>query len=151
VRVPWLWSVLECSPKLVALLGGVVAIQMPWALLLQQVFEAAGGLLRVLLRKALDSRDSVVWLALAVGTRVVVAATALVPVVAAAAARVLFSLATDGVILDVGLVFFIRPGGDHVLEVGDGAWAATDEVFEGAMVVETVLEEVNDFFVRDIN
>jgi hypothetical protein len=78
VRVPWLWSVLECSPKLVALLGGVVAIQMPRALLFHQVFKAAGGLLRVVFRRALDSRDSVVWLALAIGTRVVVAATALI-------------------------------------------------------------------------
>jgi hypothetical protein len=61
----------------------------------------------VLLRGALDSRDGVVWLALAVGTRVVVVATALVPVVAAAAARVLFALATDGIVLGVGFVFFI--------------------------------------------
>jgi hypothetical protein len=44
VRVPWLWSILECSPELVALLGGVVVVQMPRALFLQQVFEAAGGL-----------------------------------------------------------------------------------------------------------
>jgi hypothetical protein len=65
MRVPWLRSVLECSPELVALLGGVVAVQMPRALLLQQVLEAAGGLLRVVFRRALDSRDSVVWLALA--------------------------------------------------------------------------------------
>jgi hypothetical protein len=35
--------------------------------------------------------------------------------------------------------------------VGDGAWAASAEVFESAMVVETVLEEVDDFFVRDID
>jgi hypothetical protein len=84
MRVRWLWSTLERSPELVALLGGVVAVQMPRALLLQQVFEAARGLLRVLLRRALDSRDSVVWLALAVGTRVVVVvAIALVPIVAA--------------------------------------------------------------------
>jgi hypothetical protein len=56
----------------------------------------------------LDSRDSVVWLALAVGTRVVVVvvATALVPVVAAAAARVLLAFATDGVVLGIGFVFF---------------------------------------------
>jgi hypothetical protein len=55
---------------------------MPQAFLLQQVFEAAGGLLRVLLRRVLDSRESIVWLALVVGTRVVVVvATALVPVV----------------------------------------------------------------------
>jgi hypothetical protein len=67
MRVSWLRSILECSPELVALLGGVVVVQMPRALLFQQVFEAAGGLLRVLLRRALDSRDSVVWLALAVG------------------------------------------------------------------------------------
>jgi hypothetical protein len=99
----------------------------------------------------LDSHDSVVWLALAIGTRVVVAATALVPVVVASAARVLFALATDGVVLGVGLVFFISLGGDHVLEVGDGAQAATTEVFEGATVVETVSEEVDDFLVRDID
>jgi hypothetical protein len=107
VRVPWLRSILERSPELVALLGGVVAVQMPRALLFQQVFEAARGILRVLFRRALDSRDSVVWLALAVGTRVVVAATTLVPVVAAVVARVLFALATDDVILGVGFVFFI--------------------------------------------
>jgi hypothetical protein len=63
----------------------------------------------------------------------------------------LFALATDGIVLGVSLVFFISPGGDHVLEVGDGGWAATTEVFEGATVVETVLEEVDDFFVRDID
>jgi hypothetical protein len=151
MRVTWLWSILECSPELVSLLGGVVAVQMPWALLLQQVFEAAGGLLRVLLRRALDSRDSVVWLALAIGTRVVVAATALAPVVAAAAARVLFALATDGVVLGIGLVFFISSGGDHFLEMGDGAGAASTEVFEGATVVETVLEEVDDLLVGDVD
>jgi hypothetical protein len=136
---------------LVALLGGVVAVQMPRALLFQQVFEATRGLVRVLHHRALDSRGSVVWLALAVGTRIVVAATALVPVVAAATARVLFALATDGVVLGVGLVFFISPRGDHVLEVGDGAWAVTAEVFKGATMVETVLEEVDGFFVRDID
>jgi hypothetical protein len=33
VRRPWVWRVLECSPELVALLGGVVSLQMPRALL----------------------------------------------------------------------------------------------------------------------
>jgi hypothetical protein len=75
----------------------------------------------------------------------------LVPVVAAAAARVLFTLATDGIVLGIGFVFFISLGRDHVLEMGDGAGAASTEVFEGATVVETVLEEVDDFFVRDID
>jgi hypothetical protein len=124
---------------------------MPRALLFQQVFEAARGLLRVLFRRALDSHDSVVWLALAIGTRVVVVATALVPVVVAVAARVLLALATNGVILGVSLIFFINPGGDHVLEVGDGARAVTTEVFEGATVIETVLEEVDDLLVGDVN
>jgi hypothetical protein len=151
VRVSWLWSILECSPELVALLGGVVAVQMPRALLLQQVFEAARGLLRVVFRRALDSRDSVVWLALAIGTRVVVAATALVPIVVAVATRVLLALATDGVVLGVSLVFFISLGGDHVLKVGDGARAATTEVFESATVIETVLEEVDDLLVGDVD
>jgi hypothetical protein len=48
-------------------------------------------------------------------TRVVVAVTALVPVVVAGAARVLFALATDGIVLGVSLVFFTSPGGEHVL------------------------------------
>jgi hypothetical protein len=38
----------------------MVAVQMPRALLFHQVLEAAEGLLRVVFRKALDSRDSVV-------------------------------------------------------------------------------------------
>jgi hypothetical protein len=41
---------------------------MPRALLFQQVFEAPGGLLRVVFRGALDSHDCVVWLVLAVRT-----------------------------------------------------------------------------------
>jgi hypothetical protein len=152
VRVPWFWSILECSPELVALFGSVVAIQMPRALLFQQVFEATGGLLRVVFRRALDSCDCVVWLALAIRTRVVAVATALIPVVVVViAARVLLALATNGVVLGVSLVFFISPRGDHVLEVGDGARAATTDVFKGATVVETVLEEVDDLFVGDVD
>jgi hypothetical protein len=77
--------------------------------------------------------------------------TALVPVVVAVAARVLLALATDGVVLGVGLVFFISPGGDHVLEVGDGARAATTKVFKGATVIETILEKVNDLLVGDVD
>jgi hypothetical protein len=59
VRRPWVWSVLECSPELVALLGSVVALQVPQALLFQQVLEAVGGLLRVVFHRALDSHDRV--------------------------------------------------------------------------------------------
>jgi hypothetical protein len=104
MRRPWVWRVLECSPQLVALFGGVVALQVPRALLFQQLFEAARGLLRVVFRRALDSRDCVVWLALAVRTRVVVAvATPLIPIVVVATARVSLALAMDGVVLGVGL------------------------------------------------
>jgi hypothetical protein len=35
--------------------------------------------------------------------------------------------------------------------VGDGARATTTEVFKGATVVKTVLEEVDDFFVGDVD
>jgi hypothetical protein len=62
----------------------------------------------------------------------------LVPVVVVVAARVLLALATDGVVLGVSVVFFISLGGDHVLEVGDGARVATTEVFKGATVVALV-------------
>jgi hypothetical protein len=55
VRRSWVWVIFECSPKLVALLSGVIALQMPQALLFQQVFEAARGLLRVVFCRALDS------------------------------------------------------------------------------------------------
>jgi hypothetical protein len=109
VRRPWVWRILECSPQLVALLGGVVALQMPRALLFQQVLEAAGGLLRVVFRMALDSRNCVVWLALAIRARVVVVATALIPVIVVAATRVLLALAANSVILSIRLFFFIGP------------------------------------------
>jgi hypothetical protein len=33
VRRSWVWGIFECSPKLVALLSGVIALQMPRALL----------------------------------------------------------------------------------------------------------------------
>jgi hypothetical protein len=61
---------------LVALLGGVVALQVPHTLLFEQVFEAARGLFQVIFRRALDSCDYVVWLALAIRTRVVVVVVA---------------------------------------------------------------------------
>jgi hypothetical protein len=35
--------------------------------------------------------------------------------------------------------------------MGDGAGAASTEVFEGATVVETVLEEVDDLLVGDVD
>jgi hypothetical protein len=94
---------------LIALLGSVVALQMPRALLFQQVLEAAGGLLRVVFRRALDSRNCVVWLALAIRTLVVVVATALIPVIVVVAARVLLALAVNNIILSILLVFFIDP------------------------------------------
>jgi hypothetical protein len=110
VRRPWVWRVFECSPQLVALLGGVVALQVPRALPFQQVLEATGGLLRVVFRRALYSRDCVVWLALAIRTRVVVVvATPMIPVVIVAAARVLLALAANSIVLSVGLVLFVGP------------------------------------------
>jgi hypothetical protein len=109
VRRSWLWRVLECSPELVALLGSVVALQMPWALLFQQVLEAAGGLLRVVFCRVLDSRVCVVWLALVIRTRVVVVATALIPVIVVVVVRVLLALAANSVILSIRLVFFVGP------------------------------------------
>jgi hypothetical protein len=32
VRRPWVWGIFECLLELVALLSGVVTLQMPWAL-----------------------------------------------------------------------------------------------------------------------
>jgi hypothetical protein len=74
------------------------------------IFEAARGLLRVVFRRTLDSRDCVVWLELAVSTRVVVVvATPLIPVVVVAATRVLLAIAANGVLLGISLVFFVGP------------------------------------------
>jgi hypothetical protein len=109
VRRSWVWRVLECSQELVALLSGVAALQMPRALLFQQVFEAARGLLRVIFCRALDSRNCDVWLALAVRTRVVTVANTLIPVVVVATARVLLVLAANSIVVGVCLVFFIGP------------------------------------------
>jgi hypothetical protein len=40
---------------------------------------------------------------------------------------------------------------DHVFELSDGTRAAATEVFDGAMVVETILEKVDDLLVSDID
>jgi hypothetical protein len=68
MRRTWVGSIHEFSPKLVALLSGVVVVQMPRTLLFEQVFEAARGLFGVFLRRVLYSHDCVVWLTLAVRT-----------------------------------------------------------------------------------
>jgi hypothetical protein len=44
VRRPWLRNIFECSPGLVALIGHVVAVQMPRTLLFEQISEAAGSI-----------------------------------------------------------------------------------------------------------
>jgi hypothetical protein len=62
-----------------------------------------------------------------------------------------FALATDGIVLGVGFVFFSCPGRDHILEMWDGLGAAATEVFESAMVVEAALEEVDDLLVGDVD
>jgi hypothetical protein len=96
---------------LVALVGGVVALQMPQTLLFEQVFEAARGLFRVVFRKVLNSHDCVVWLALAIRTLVVVvvATPLILVVVVIVSARVLLVVATNGVVLGVRLVLFVGP------------------------------------------
>jgi hypothetical protein len=109
VTRPWVWSIFECSPELVALLGGVIAIQMPQALLLEQVFEAARGLFRVVLLRVLYSHDCVIWLALVLRTRVVVILATLVILVVVVAARVVLALVANGVVLGVCLVLFVDP------------------------------------------
>jgi hypothetical protein len=110
VRRPWVGSILECLLELVALLGSVVVVQMSRALLFEQVFGSARGLFGDVLRRALYSRDCVVWLTLAVRTRVViVAATPMILVVVVVAARVVLALATNGVVLGVRLVLFVGP------------------------------------------
>jgi hypothetical protein len=94
----------------VALLGGVFAIQMPQALLFEQVFEAAGGLFGVVLHRVLYSRDCVVWLTLAVRTQVVViVATPVILDVVVFATHVVLALVANGVVLGVRLVLFVRP------------------------------------------
>jgi hypothetical protein len=111
VRRTWVGSILECSPELVALLSGVVVVQMPWTLLFDQVFEDARGLFGVVLRRALYSRDCVVWLTLAVKTRVVivVATPMILVVVVVVAARVVLALVANGAVLGVCLVLFVSP------------------------------------------
>jgi hypothetical protein len=81
VRRSWLRNIFECSPELVALIGRVIVVQMPRALLFEQVSEAVGGLLGVVLRRAMYSHDCVVWLALVVRNKAVVIATPLVLVI----------------------------------------------------------------------
>jgi hypothetical protein len=51
----------------------------------------------------------------------------------------------------IRLVFFVGPLINHVFELSDGARVAATVVFEGATVVETVLEKVDDFLVGDID
>jgi hypothetical protein len=61
------------------------------------------------------------------------------------------ALAANRVVLGVRLVLFVSPWRDHVLELGDRTRAAVTEVFEGATVVESVLEEVDDLLVGDVD
>jgi hypothetical protein len=74
----------------------MIALQVPRELLFQKIFEAARGLLRVVFLGTLDSCDCVIWLALAVRTRVVVVVvTPLIPGAVVAAARVVLALAAN--------------------------------------------------------
>jgi hypothetical protein len=112
MRRLWVYGVFECSPELVALLSGVVALQMPQTLLFQKVFEAARSLFRVVFCSALNSRDGVVWLAFAIRTRiVVVVATSMIPVVVivVVAICVVLAFTVNGVILGIRLVLFVSP------------------------------------------
>jgi hypothetical protein len=90
----------------------VVAILVPRTLLYEQVLEATRGLLVGILRRALNNRDSVVWLALAVSTRVVVVVVVVVAtplILVVFATYVVLALAAIGVILGICLIFLIVP------------------------------------------
>jgi hypothetical protein len=85
----------------------VVSIQMPRALPFEQVLGVVGCHFRVVLRRALYSCDCVVWLALAVRTRVVIVVTPVVFVIVVVAARVVLALTVNGVVFGIRLVLFV--------------------------------------------
>jgi hypothetical protein len=109
MRGSWLGNILDCSPELVALIGCVIAVQMSWALLFEQVSEAARGFSGVVLHRVLYSRDCVVSLAVAVRTRVVVVVATPLILVMVVTVCVVFALATNGVVLGIGLVLLVGP------------------------------------------
>jgi hypothetical protein len=49
------------------------------------------------------------------------------------------------------VLIFVGPGCDHALELGDRTRAVATEVFESTTVVESVLEEVDDLLVGDVD
>jgi hypothetical protein len=81
----------------------------PRTLLFEQVFEATEGLLRVVLRRALNSRDSVVWLVLVGRTTIVIVVVVTPSILVVVAARVVLALAVIGVVLGIGLALLIGP------------------------------------------
>jgi hypothetical protein len=75
---------------------------MPRALLFEQVFEAVGGLLGVVLHEALYSSECAIWIALAIGARVT-------PMILVVVAHVVLALAANGVALSIRLDLFVGP------------------------------------------
>jgi hypothetical protein len=135
----------ECPPEVVAINCHMIGTWMPWAFLLQELFEL---LLRHSLlapRRTIHSRDEVIWLALSGWTRVVPLAlvgttVVCVPQVAIIAPREPLP----------HLFLLLGPVVHHVMKPCNSFRSIPPKVSIDAWVIDAVAEAVDDVFLRDI-
>jgi hypothetical protein len=123
----------------------MIGTLMPWAFLLQELFEL---LLRRCLpasRRTIHSRDEVVWLALSGLTRVV--PLALVGTVAICAPRVVVVAPRESF---THLLLLLGPIVHHVTKSCNSFWSVPPKVSIDAWVGEDIVEAVDDVLFRDV-
>jgi hypothetical protein len=138
-------GIAECPPEVVAINCRMIGTWMPWAFLLQELFEL---LLRCCLptsRRMIHSRDEVVWLALSGWTRVV--PLALVSTVVIWAPQVAVIAPREPL---PHLFLLLGPVVHHVAEPYNSFRSVLPKVSVDAWVGDAVVEAVDDVFLRDI-
>jgi hypothetical protein len=134
-------GIAECPPEVIAINCRIIGTWMPWAFLLQELFELLLRRSVPTSRRTIHSRDEVVWLALSGWTRVVPLALVGTTVICAPQVAVIASWK-----LLPHLFLLLRPVVHHVVKPCNSFRSVPPKVFVDAWVGDAVVEVVDDVF-----
>jgi hypothetical protein len=135
----------ECPPEVVAINCRMIGTWMPWAFLLQELFELLLCCSLLASRRMIHSRDEVIWLVLSGWTQVVL--LALVGMIVICAPQVAIIAPREPL---SHLFLLLGPVVHHVTKPYNNFLSIPPKVSVDAWVDDAIIEVVDDVFLRDI-
>jgi hypothetical protein len=138
-------GIAECPPEVVAINYRMIGTWMPWAFLLQELFELLLHCSLPASRRTIHNRDEIVWLTLSGWTRVV--PLALVGMTVVCVPQVVVIASREPL---PHLFLLLGPVMHHVTKPCNSFQSIPPKVSVDAWVGDAIVEAVDDVFLRDI-